>query len=690
MQDKILDPQSDTNPRIADRYKLGQSLGKGTFGEVFFAEDIRFKPPRVVAIKILHSQFISDAQAREDIEKEASILARFDHPNILNVLDFEVRPDLAFIVTKFAAGGSLGNKMRPDQNKPPVPMPFDRIIYYLEQIVSGLEEAHSQGLVHRDIKPQNILLDNKDRALLADFGLAATLSNTSASTMITTGPSGTPTYMAPEQWHGQAGKPTDIYALGVLLYQLITGLPPYLGNIPALMGQHTSAPIPRLSERATWLDYPPVLDTILADAMAKEPRNRLKPVSQLYERFREALGPTVHLMPRTIPTIALDQLTMSVAQAGPRKEELDGSQSATVKNLANLTPIILAGHSERVTDIGWSPDSKILASCSVDQTVCLWRANGVPLSLLKGHLSDVTCLAWSPDGSRLASGAADNTIRLWRSDGQSPIAVLKGHFGRISSLVWSPDGMLLASGSYDGTVRLWKADSSPVATFKGHTGAVLGLAWSPEGQILASTSWDKTLRLWETDEAKLAIPRVERPAPMRRVTGGLQLPEPGDEMALLQGHSQPAHCLAWSPDGQILASGSRDNSIKFWGMDGKLLNTLTYHQDWVNDLAWSPDGRALVSASNDQTVRLWRADGSSVISLNGRQGGFNCVAWSPDGRMLTAGSVNGGVQLWRNDGSLLTVLAAHTQPVGKLAWSPDGKTLASASADKSVKLWQVG
>ena len=282
-------PPAEPKKIIAGRYRLGKTLGQGTFGQVFYAEDIKFDPPRAVAVKLLHSQFLSDAQSREDIRREASVLARFHHPNILRVSDFEISSDMAYIVTDFAEGGSLMKKLRPDAGAPPIPMSLGEVVYYLEQIASALDEAHNLGLIHRDIKPLNILLDRAGRPLLADFGLATVLAGSASSIVTDLSTSGTPLYMAPEQWAGKAGKASDIYALGVVTYQLITGQPPYTGNQTALWAQHTGAAIPALREKAPWLDYPPALDSVIAGAMAKDDRERTRPAGEFARRFKSAM-----------------------------------------------------------------------------------------------------------------------------------------------------------------------------------------------------------------------------------------------------------------------------------------------------------------------------------------------------------------------------------------------------------------
>jgi|GEM_PF-1424419 len=274
---------------IGNRYNLVQSLGKGTFGEVYEAEDTKFDPPRRVALKLLRGDLLEDQSVREEVKREASTLARFSHPNILRVIDFEVNQDLAYIVTDLADSGSLEKKIRPDPKKAAQALPLEEVSSYLQQIADALDEAHSQGLIHRDIKPANILINKRGQVMLADFGLASALSSTSSSTMVDTEASGTPLYMAPEQWQGQAGKVSDVYALGVLTYQMITGQTPFQGNTSALAYQHTHEMVPTLSKRAPNLKYPPALDEIMAQAMAKEPGHRFRRAGDFYRRFRSVL-----------------------------------------------------------------------------------------------------------------------------------------------------------------------------------------------------------------------------------------------------------------------------------------------------------------------------------------------------------------------------------------------------------------
>ncbi len=299
-------PLANTASTIGKRYRLLHSLGEGTFGEVFYAEDTKFDPPRPVALKLLHRAFSRDAEVLESIRREANILARFSHPHILRVLDYETHPVQAYIVTELAPKGSLAKILQPDPNKPTRPLTIEAATYFLEQISSGLDEAHRHGLVHRDIKPENILLDKNNRALLADFGLALTLANP-RSTLHGIGSGGvwgTAEYAAPEIWDEKVGRGADIYALGVLVYQLLTGYPPFRGTAAAVMKQHLQSPVPSLSVTAPWVKNAYALDKFFARAMAKTPHERPRTAAELFQEFRVACQTSVPFAPPapTMPT----------------------------------------------------------------------------------------------------------------------------------------------------------------------------------------------------------------------------------------------------------------------------------------------------------------------------------------------------------------------------------------------------
>ena len=263
------------------KYQVGERLGRGGMAEVYKA----FPPSleRHVAIKVLHS-FLSDGEnflAR--FQREAKAIAALDHPNIIQIYDIDTEDEHYYMVMELIEGSTLKNRLAQSST----PLPLLEIVYIFDKVAFALDYAHQQGMLHRDIKPANILLGKDDRVVLADFGIARILSDTQFT--MTGALIGTPAYMSPEQGKSQSASPvSDIYSLGILLYEMLTGEVPFDADTPLeIIRQHVNAPLP--SPRAIRKDIPEALEKVIVKATEKDPSERFLTASEMVNAVDTAL-----------------------------------------------------------------------------------------------------------------------------------------------------------------------------------------------------------------------------------------------------------------------------------------------------------------------------------------------------------------------------------------------------------------
>ncbi|WP_017662245.1 TIR domain-containing protein [Baaleninema simplex] len=328
----------------------------------------------------------------------------------------------------------------------------------------------------------------------------------------------------------------------------------------------------------------------------------------------------------------------------------------------------LEGHRSVVTSVNFSPNGKILASGSGDNTIKLWNVEtGEEIRTLERHKAEVFSTHFSPDGKILASGSSDNTIKLWDVETGEEIRTLDGHQNVVSSISFSSDGKILASGGWDNTVKLWSVETGKeIRTLEGHQNWVDSINFSPNGKILASSGSDKTIKLWDV--------------------------ESGEEIRTLEGHQSRVKSLDFSPDEKILASGSFDKTIKLWNIEtGEELRTFNGHKNKVFSINFSPTGKTLISGSSDNTIKLWDVESSEeIFTLEGHQSSVNSLSFSPDGQIIASGSEDNTIKLWNLEvGEEVRTLEEHQSFVSSLDFTPDGKTLASGGNDNTIALWNV-
>ncbi|QLE49830.1 hypothetical protein FD724_18195 [Nostoc sp. C057] len=327
-------------------------------------------------------------------------------------------------------------------------------------------------------------------------------------------------------------------------------------------------------------------------------------------------------------------------------------------------------HTASVMAVDVSPDSSLIASASIDNTVKLWRRDGTEVATLKGHKGAVRAVDFSSDGQILASAGEDGTIKLWKLDG-TLLKTFKGHTASVWGVAFSPDGQFLASASWDATVKLWKRDGTLLKTFQGSKGAFWGVAFSPDGQTIAATSLDRTVKLWKRDDS------------------GWQNAKP---VQTLQGHTAWVVGIAFSPDGQIIVSASEDRTVKLWRRDSisksyRLDKTLQGHDAGISGVAFSPDGQTIASASLDKTIKLWNIDGTELRTLRGHSASVWGVTFSPDGSFIASAGAENMVRLWQSQNPFQKSIIAHKAGIWSIAIASDSSTIATTSHENMVKFW---
>jgi WD40 repeat protein len=696
-------------------YEVLEVIGHGGMGVVLKAFDEALH--RVVAIKVLAPQLASGVTARKRFVREARAAAAVRNEHVIDIHAVEEAGPVPYLVMEYIAGISLQDRL--DRTGP---LALKEILRIGMQTAAGLAAAHAQGLVHRDVKPANILLENGvERVKLTDFGLARAVDDASLTQSGLV--AGTPQYMAPEQAGGEAvDHRADLFSLGSVLYALCTGRPPFRasGTMAVLRRVCEGSPRPIREINADIADW---LVTLIARLHAKVPAERVQSAAEvaavLSQHLAQAQQPA--LMP-------LPQQTAEVSRPSPRPWHagrgrwavaaavlllvlggLGLTEATGVTRFAGTVIRVLTPDGTLVVEVD---DPSVNVTIEGDGGLVITGAGPQEVRLRPGSYrlqatkdgkpvkqevvtitrggKQVVRVSLEPAGparsassfrfeppppgplDRLDPAQIPATERFdWQP--KELVAVLGEHRGRHWTdqrhVAVSPDGKLVASCGEGALIYLWEADTLRLrALLTGHTAGVWSVAFAPDSRRLLSGSQDGTLRLWDLEARR--------------------------ELRCFKGHASEIGSVAFSPDGGRALSGSRDRTVRLWDVHtGKQLGRWEGHTAGVQSVAFSRDGAYALSGGNDRTMRLWEVKtGKEVRCFHGHTDTCRIVCFHPDGRRALSCSHDHTVRLWElATGKELRRFEGHGGAVFYVALSPDGRRAISGGWEEEgiICFWDV-
>ncbi|BAY30722.1 protein kinase [Nostoc carneum NIES-2107] len=651
---------------VLRHYRPIRVIGSGGFGKTYLAEDVE-KFNELCVIKQFAPQIQGTGalqKATELFEQEARRLQQLgEHPQIPTLLAYFEQDQRLYLVQQFIDGENLLDELQQEGT-----FNEQKIRELLLELLNILTTVHQQKVIHRDIKPQNILRrkssNTKGNIILIDFGASKQLSETVITQQGTT--IGSFGYAPLEQMQdGQVYPASDLYSLGATCFHLLTGVAPW-----ELWKQQGYGWITNWRQHSQQ-SVSPQLAMILDKLLQPNYEERYQSAAAVLQDINDVQFPLdmpatvahsrpVSTPPQLPPTVAYQPL-VSIQRAGE-------ITSPTVVDLAKpkqqfKIPLLLSGAMLLLSLVGyevWQIRKPLVAHTVAYEKLAL--ANS-----LTAHTEWVNSLAISADGETLVSGSADKSIKIWNLKTGALKTTLSIHSDVVNSVAISPDGETVVSGSKDGTIKIWNLPTGTLkATLTRSEARVDSVVISPDGQTLVSGGGDNKIKIWNL--------------------------QTGELKHTLNGHNKSVMALAISSDGQTLASGSADSTIKIWNLQtGELKNTLTGHKDVIFAVAISPDGKTLASGSYDRTIKIWNLQtGNLKNTLTEHRYAVSSVAITPDGQTLASGSWDNTIKIWNlQTGALKTTLTGHSDLVYTVAISPDGKTLVSGSKDKTVKIWRV-
>lgn len=606
------------------KYEVLQRIGSGGMGVVFLARDTVLN--RTVALKVLRS----DA-GDERFQREALALARLTHSNIVQIYDVGTEGPIRYLTMQYVKGTPLDVCLTEKR------FSREQLLGIMVKIARAVHAAHEHGIIHRDLKPSNIIIDERGEPFVTDFGLAKLKDSqthlTRSGTVV-----GTLLYMSPEVARGGAARvevTSDVYSLGVMLYEMIAGAPPFDGSSDAeIYNQVLNNDLVPLRRKTPGV--PVALEAICARATDRDPARRYPTAAEFADDLERFLkGEPVRARPPSV--------------AGRAIRVLWRRRSVRVSLLAVGVAVSAL--------MFWRGDSKPGAEPDKPPPAPKYRE----VRFLEGHTSEADCVAFSPDGCLVASGGYDGRVIVWDVRTGQKLATLAGDLS-VNAVAFSPDGRLLAAGCWSGEIKIWELPAfRETPPLRHHRSSVFSVAFRRDGKFLASGGDDRTIVVWD-----LAVGEVEEVLPA------------GDLV----------DCVAYSFDGKLLAACGKDRGVTVWDTETwRIRHRLEGHTDHVSSVSFSPDGSLLASAGYDRTIRVWQTgSGKAVRDIAGHRGQIWSMTFL-NAQQLVSGGTDGTVRVWdlatgKQEYLIDTVFSrvTHVSCFG---------TKIAASGDRGVQIWEL-
>ena len=750
---------SDSDPASADasslpqhigRYEIIRAIGEGGMGTVYEAQ--QENPRRRVALKVIRPGLAASHTLRR-FQQEADLLGQLQHPGIAQIYEAgmaEVTTAAGasarqpFFAMELIQGGALREYAQNARLR------TRERLELVARVCDAVQHAHQKGVIHRDLKPGNILVDQSGQPKILDFGVARATDADMQTITMQTGVGqliGTVPYMSPEQLAGdsrQLDTRSDVYALGVILYELLSGSVPHdvrnlsiaqavrkvreeepqrLGSIDKTLRGEVEIIVTRAREKDRTRRYQSASELaadirrhLRGEAIEARRDSALYVLRKTVARYRGwvAAGGLVFVLLAAFGIVSFDQAQKNRRLAASESAARASADVAADRLAAELIASNIergrlftrTGHLLGAENLIWR--EHLTNPRSGHSYWALWElySQNPSLAAFVGHAGELRGFDFSTDGRFFASCSVDHTVRIWDTETFQPVAAIEGHSDEVYSVAYSPDGRWIASASADGTVMVWNADTyDRVHTLRGHQGTVHTVVFAADAKHLISGGADATVRVWDAAT--------------------------GECVQVLEEHRSSVVAARYNHSVQVLATASVDGTIKLWrDLCGPSIATLTNDEGVSGALAFSPDGRKLALGGRDtRLIYLWNltdpphretlgkatngtvrflaftSDGETLVSC----GWYRIERWnlatrqrrppigheayggaiSPDGRVLVVGWGPGAIRVSDILADAGVIHLGGQSNVGVASISPDGRIIACGDDTNHVRLWEA-